>query len=85
MTSVGSMANHSYITNGDYILSLLALNDVSSVIKVTNVTVCKPVIPIVAMEVTASPTNITDPVEFSMTMAEGSDFECYFDYGDGFL
>ena len=48
-------------------------------------TVCKPVIPIVTLAVTASPTNISDPVKFTMTMFEGSDFACSFDFGDGIV
>lgn len=83
MTTSVSTANHSYSTHGDYILNLTAFNDISSVIRTTNVTVCKPVIPIVTLAVTTSPTNISDPVEFTMTLREGSDFECSFNFGDG--
>ena len=85
VTSNESVANHSYSRHGDYYLNITAYNDISSVIKTSNVTVCKPVIPIVTLVVTASPTNVSDPVEFKMTMAEGSDFECSFTYGDGTL
>lgn len=82
LTSSVSIANHSYSTHDDYVLNLTAFNDVSSAINSTSVKVCKPEIPIVTLEVTTSPTNISDPVEFSMTMAEGSDFACFFDFGD---
>lgn len=82
LTSSVSIASHSYITHGDYVLNLTAFNDVSSAINITSVKVCKPEIPIVTLAVTTSPTNISDPVEFSMTMAEGSDFACFFDFGD---
>ena len=82
LTSSVSIANHSYSTHGAYVLNLTAFNDVSSAINSTSVKVCKPEIPIVTLEVTTSPTNISDPVEFSMTMAEGSDFACFFDFGD---
>ncbi|KAJ7360536.1 hypothetical protein OS493_015640 [Desmophyllum pertusum] len=58
-------------------------NDVSSVVKNSKVTVCKPVIPLATLAVTSSPTNLTDPVEFTMTLAAGSDFKCIFNYGDG--
>lgn len=83
VTSNDSVAKHSYSSHGNYFLNITALNDVSSVIRTTNLTVCKPVVPIVTLAVTSSPTNITDPVEFTMTMDEGSDFACFFAYGDG--
>lgn len=83
VTSNESVANHSYSRHGDYYLNITAFNDISSVIRTSNVTVCKPVIPIVSLAATASPTNVSDPVEFKMTLTEGSDFECSFAYGDG--
>ena len=84
LTSSVSIATHSYSTHGDYVLNLTAFNDVSSAMNNSiSVKVCKPEMPIVTLAVTTSPTNISDPVEFSMTMAEGSDFACFFDFGDG--
>ncbi|XP_068694084.1 polycystin-1-like protein 2 [Montipora foliosa] len=83
VTSTDSRVNHSYITHGDFSLNITVLNDISSVSRITNVTVCKPVIAIDKLAVKASPTNISDPVKFNMTLAEGSDFECTFAFGDG--
>ena len=82
VTSSEPIGNHSYVTNGEYVLNITAFNDVSSVIKISKVTVCKPVIPLVALSVTSSPTNLSDTVEFTMTFTEGSDFECVYNYGD---
>lgn len=64
-------------------LNITAFNKVSSVVRNEEVTVCKPVVPLVELGVTTSPTNLSDPVEFTMTLTEGSDFECLFNYGDG--
>lgn len=83
MTSIESIGNHSYVTHGEYVLNITAYNDVSSVVKNSKVTVCKPVIPLATLAVTSSPTNLTDPVQFTMTLAAGSDFKCIFNYGDG--
>lgn len=81
-TSNESRIKHSYFTYGNYRLNITAFNDISSVSKNTDVTVCKPVIPISQLKVTASPTNISDPVTFTLSMAEGSDIECSFEFGD---
>lgn len=64
-------------------LNITAFNKVSSVVKNSEVTVCKPIVPLVGLSVTTPPTNLSDPVEFTMTLTEGSDFECLFNYGDG--
>lgn len=81
-TSNESRVNHSYLTYGNYYLNITAFNDVSSVSRNTEVTVCKPVIPISHLKVTASPAKISDPVTFTLSMAEGSDIECSFEFGD---
>lgn len=78
-----SIGNHSYITHGEYVLNSTAFNFISSVTLNSNVTVCKPVIPLVGLSVSSPATNLSDSVKFTMSLAEGSDFECLFDYGDG--
>lgn len=83
-----SIANHSYVTHGEFLLNMTAFNKVSSVQKTCTATVCKPVVPLLGLVVSSPPTNLSnpglsDPVEFTMTLTEGSDFECLFNYGDG--
>jgi len=83
LTLLQSIGNHSYTTHGEYMLNITVFNFISRVTLNSKVTVCKPVIPLVGLSVTSPPTNLTDPVEFTMSLAEGSDFECLFDFGDG--
>lgn len=78
-----SIGNHSYTTHGEYVLNITVFNFISRVTLNSTVTVCKPVIPLVGLSVTSPATNLSDPVEFTMSLAEASDFECLFDYGDG--
>ncbi|XP_022779645.1 uncharacterized protein LOC111321123 [Stylophora pistillata] len=83
VTSSELIRNHSYITHGDYELNITAFNDISSVFKMSTVTVCKPVVLLVGLIVTSPPTNLSDNVEFTLNLGEGSDFECVYNYGDG--
>ena len=78
-----SIANHSYTTHGEYAMNITVFNLISSLPLNSTVTVCKPVIPLVGLSVTSPATNLSDSVEFTMSLAEGSDFECLFDFGDG--
>lgn len=78
-----SIGNHSYTTHGEYLLNVTAFNFISSLSVNSRVTVCKPVIPLVGLSVTSPATNLSDTMEFTMSLVEGSDFECLYDYGDG--
>ena len=78
-----SIGNHSYTTHGEYVLNVTAFNYISSLAINDKVMVCKPVIPLLGLSVTSPATNLSDPVKFTMSLAQGSDFECLFDYGDG--
>ena len=64
-------------------LNITVFNFISRVTLNSTVMVCKPVIPLVGLRVTSHATNLSDPVESTLSLAEGSDFECLFDYGDG--
>lgn len=78
-----SIGNHSYTTHGEYALNITVFNLISRVPFNSTAKVCKPEIPLAGLSLTSPATNLSDPVEFTMSLAEGSDFECLFDFGDG--
>ena len=84
VTSRDLALNHSYTQHNEYNLTIIAWNRVSTVNQSYTIEVCKPEIPLKALKIsTVRPVNFTDEVELVMSLAEGSDFDCTFAYGDG--
>ena len=72
----------SYVTQGLYNVSVTAKNNVSSVNVTVAVRVYKPVLPLIGLQLSSTPTNRSSPVIFKTKFDEASDFNCAYDLGD---
>ena len=75
--------NHSYSWWQVFTANVTAWNNVSEATYLFNVTVHKPVEPLINFTITVEPTNLTDPTAFMLNISEGTDYNCTWDFGDG--
>ena len=78
-----SLVNHSYSWWQVFETNVTAWNNVSRSTYLLNVTVHKPVRPLINFTITVEPTNLTDPVAFMLNISDGTDYNCTWDFGDG--
>lgn len=80
---LSSLISHSYTWWQVFQANVTAWNNVSQATYLFNVTVHKPVSPLINFTVTSEPTNLTDPVAFMLNISDGTDYNCTWDFGDG--
>ena len=80
---MSSLVNHSYSWWQIFEANVTAWNNVSKATYLINVTVHKPVRPLINFTITTEPTNLTDPVAFMLNISDGTDYNCTWDFGDG--
>lgn len=80
---LNSFVNHSYSWWQVFTANVTAWNNVSEATYLLNVTVHKPVEPLINFTITVEPTNLTDPTAFMLNISEGTDYNCTWDFGDG--
>ena len=78
-----SLVNHSYSWWQVFEANVTVWNNVSKATYLINVTVHKPVRPLINFTITVEPTNLTDPVAFMLNISDGTDYNCTWDFGDG--
>ncbi|XP_028406520.1 polycystin-1-like isoform X2 [Dendronephthya gigantea] len=78
-----SLINHSYSSWQVFEANITAWNNVSKATYLLNVTVHKPVRPLINFTITVEPTNHTDPQAFMLEISDGTDYNCSWDFGDG--
>ena len=74
---------HKFNPHGDRTVRVTARNKVSRQKKELRVTVLKPVIKLVGLSIAAKPTKWGDATEIVLSVAEGSDFRCSWEFADG--
>ena len=80
---MSSLVNHSYSWWQVFEANVTAWNNVSEATYLFNVTVHKPVQPLINFTITVEPTNLTDPTAFMLNISDGTDYNCTWDFGDG--
>ena len=80
---LNSLVNHSYSWWQVFEANVTVWNNVSQATYLLNVTVHKPVRPLINFTITSEPTNLTDPVAFMLNISDGTDYNCTWDFGDG--
>ena len=80
---LNSLVNHSYSWWQVFETNVTAWNNVSRSTYLINVTVHKPIRPLINFTITVEPTNLTDPVAFMLNISDGTDYNCTWDFGDG--
>ena len=82
-TTTELTVQHSYSTYAFYNVSVSAYNNVSRENASKEIQVHKPVEPLVGFTVVCSLTNLTDLTHCMLSIIQGTDFICTWDWGDG--
>lgn len=82
-TTTELTVEHSYSTYAFYNVSVFAYNNVSTENASKLIQVHKPVEPLVGFTVECSLTNLTDLTHCMLSITQGTDFICTWDWGDG--
>lgn len=84
MVTQNSEVDHKFNPHAFYVVNVTARNNVSQEIVLLNITIVKPVLPIKGLLVGTLPTAVNNITKLNLNLLEGSDFNCYWQMGDGF-
>jgi len=72
----------SFSTYGDFEVKVRAFNNISEIIKTKNIKVLKPVVQLGELNIKVPNENVSESVDVSVALTQGSDYTCYIDFGD---
>ena len=78
-----STIEHTYSYWQVFDVNITSWNNVSIANISLEVTVHKPVRPLINFTITSFPTNLTDPTAFMLNISDGTDYNCTWKFGDG--
>ena len=83
MVTQNRAVEHKFNLHSLYRVHIIARNNVSQEVALLNITVVKPVLPLQRIFINAAPAAVNTTAELVLDLSEGSDFSCYWQFGDG--